>query len=58
MNAKTILKSLKRITKEINKIQSAVQPVIKKQTHHIKKPEINLCDDNFWLNKITRNGGL
>jgi hypothetical protein len=60
MNTKQILKSLKKITCEITKVEK-----ILKQKHEYKsnqyvkkiKPEVIHCDDEY-IKRIIRNGGL
>ena len=64
MNTKTILKSLKIITREIHKIECALiqtNPIVKKHTNTSFTRQTNkFDDDNYdaYIQKISRQGGL
>jgi hypothetical protein len=58
MNNRAILKSIKKIIKEVNKIQRAVEPATSKKDKFIvpKKSYVE-CNDEY-IRKIIRQGGL
>ena len=64
MNTKTILKSLKIITRKINKIECALlqtNPIVKKHTNSSFTCQTNNLDDDdydAYIQKIIRQGGL
>ena len=59
MNNKAVIRSLKKIVKEVNKIQRAVETnIIKKEKTMIPKTSSYIeCNDEY-LRKIIRQGGL
>lgn len=58
MNNKAIIRSLKKIVKEVNKIQRAVETnIIKKEKTMIPKTSYIECNDEY-IQKIIRQGGL
>ena len=58
MNNKAVIRSLKKIVKEVNKIQRAVETnIIKKEKTIIPKTSYIECNDEY-IQKIIRQGGL
>lgn len=58
MNNKAVIRSLKKIVKEVNKIHRAVESnIIKKETTMVPKKSYVECNDEY-IRKIIRQGGL
>jgi hypothetical protein len=58
MNSKAILRSIKKIIKEANKLQRAVESnIIKKEKTMIPKTSYIECNNDY-IEKIIKQGGL